>query len=102
MTRREGYFTNLEPATRQFVEQLAASGAFPLPADRPPASGLHSQTAIRAHGKPNASIEDTIFPVGPKGAVPVRIVRPKNTTKILPVVMFFHGGGWVAGRRRYA
>jgi acetyl esterase len=37
------------------------------------------------------------FPVGPKGAVHVRIVRPKNTAKIIPVIMFFHGGGWIAG-----
>jgi acetyl esterase len=37
------------------------------------------------------------FPVGPKGAVHVRIVRPKNTIEAIPVVMFFHGGGWVAG-----
>ena len=37
------------------------------------------------------------FPVGPKGAVYVRIVRPRNTAKIMPVVMYFHGGGWVAG-----
>jgi acetyl esterase len=35
--------------------------------------------------------------VGPKGTVHVRIVRPKNTAEIIPVVMFFHGGGWVAG-----
>jgi acetyl esterase len=38
-----------------------------------------------------------IFPVGPKGTVPVRIVRPRNATEAMPVVMFFHGGGWVAG-----
>ncbi len=37
------------------------------------------------------------FPVGPKGEVHVRIVRPTITTNAVPIVMFFHGGGWVAG-----
>ena len=27
----------------------------------------------------------------------MRIARPKSAAKIMPVVMFFHGGGWVAG-----
>jgi acetyl esterase len=37
------------------------------------------------------------FPVGPLGVISVRIVRPKHAIDVLPVVMFFHGGGWVAG-----
>jgi acetyl esterase len=31
------------------------------------------------------------------GTVPVRIVRPKKALGLIPAVMFFHGGGWVAG-----
>jgi acetyl esterase len=34
---------------------------------------------------------------GPAGALPVRVYRPSNGT--LPVVVYFHGGGWVLGSR---
>ena len=92
------YLPSLEPATQQFLDELTADGSFPL-------SG-RSATRVRAAltdlqsgptGKPIANIEDTTFPVGPTGAVPVRIFRPSYTIGIIPVVMFFHGGGWVAG-----
>ena len=48
-------------------------------------------------GKPSASFQDLVFPVGPTGAVKVRIVRPRGARTILPVIMHFHGGGWVLG-----
>jgi acetyl esterase/lipase len=31
--------------------------------------------------------------------VPIRIIRPAGAAEILPVVMYFHGGGWVLGDR---
>jgi len=40
------------------------------------------------------SITDRTIP-GPAGEIPVRIYRPSEGT--LPVVVFFHGGGWVIG-----
>jgi acetyl esterase len=50
-------------------------------------------------GKPSAHIEDVTFPIGPTGSIPVRIVRPAATAEILPVVVYFHGGGWILGDR---
>ena len=44
---------------------------------------------------PVSSIEDTSLP-GPDGPVPVRIYRP-SLDSITPVVVYFHGGGWVMG-----
>ena len=41
------------------------------------------------------SIADGNVP-GPAGDIPVRIYRPSDATD-LPVVVFFHGGGWVIG-----
>lgn len=92
------HLPNLEPATQQFLDELAACGALPL-SGRSAASVRTALAGLQSRpiGKPNANIEDMTFPVGPTGAVPVRIVRPKNTVGIIPVVMFFHGGGWVAG-----
>ena len=42
-----------------------------------------------------ASITDSTIP-GPAGAIPVRVYRPSEELG-LPVVVFFHGGGWVIG-----
>jgi acetyl esterase len=50
-------------------------------------------------GKPGAQIEDTTFPVGPTGSVPVRLVRPAGVAGPLPVVVYVHGGGWILGDR---
>jgi len=44
-----------------------------------------------------ADIEDLNISGGPNGNVSIRIVRPKGIDNILPVVMYFHGGGWVLG-----
>jgi acetyl esterase len=94
----ELYLVNLEPVTQHFVDNLAALGAFPL-SGRSAASVRTALADLQSApiGKPNASIEDMTFPVGPKGAVYVRIARPKHTTEIIPAIMFFHGGGWIAG-----
>lgn len=44
-----------------------------------------------------ADIEDRIIPAGPGGKVSIRIIRPQGNKENLPVVMYFHGGGWVLG-----
>jgi acetyl esterase len=48
-------------------------------------------------GRPGADIQDLVLPAGPAGALPVRIIRPRDATDPLPAVMYFHGGGWVRG-----
>jgi acetyl esterase len=88
----------LELHTQQFVDSLA--GAPPIymlsPAD---ARSVLVQAQSIPVGKPSAQIEDITLPVGPTGSVPVRIVRPTATAEVLPVVMYFHGGGWILGDR---
>jgi acetyl esterase len=88
----------LEPVTQQFVDSLA--GAPPIytlsPAD---ARSVLERAQSAPVGKPSAQIEDIAFPVGPTGSVPVRIVRPAGTAEVLPVVVYFHGGGWILGDR---
>lgn len=46
---------------------------------------------------PPAQIEDRVIQAGPKGTIPLRIFRPKNSSGKLPIIMYFHGGGWVLG-----
>jgi acetyl esterase len=94
----DGAQPELEPHTQQFVDSL--TGAPPIytlsPAD---ARSVLARAQSAPVGKPSAQIEDTAFPVGPTGSVPIRIVRPAGTTEILPVVVYCHGGGWILGDR---
>lgn len=49
-----------------------------------------------AQGEAIASVVDRTFP-GPGGDIGVRIYRPTTEPDPTPVVVFFHGGGWVIG-----
>lgn len=44
-------------------------------------------------------LEDREISCGPKGWISIRIMRPKAHPTTLPVIMYFHGGGWVLGDR---
>jgi acetyl esterase len=46
---------------------------------------------------PDVEITDMTVPGGPSGAVSVRILRPRDTTGPLPVIVYIHGAGWVFG-----
>jgi acetyl esterase len=46
-------------------------------------------------GEPVAEIVDRLVP-GPAGDIPVRLYTPEGTGP-WPVLIFFHGGGWVVG-----
>jgi acetyl esterase len=88
----------LELHTQQFIDSLV--GAPPIYTLSPAgARSVLAQAQAIPVGKPSAQIEDITLPVGPTGSVPIRIVRPAGTAEILPVVMYFHGGGWVLGDR---
>src|SRR5260221_13968522 len=85
--------------TQAFIAKLAAGGGPPLytlsPTDA--RAVLTSVQASVAVTKLPADIEDRMIPGGPTGEVSIRIVRPQGTTGALPVVMYFHGGGWILG-----
>jgi acetyl esterase len=98
MTANGLYLPGLEPTTQSFIDEIAARGAFPF-SGRSAAKVRTALTALQSGpiGKPDASIESLTFPVGPTRVLPVRTVRPRNPVGTMPVVMFFHGGGWVGG-----
>lgn len=88
----------LEPMTQKFIDGLAAAGGKPL-YQLSPAEAHKFLTDLQSQPIPllPVDIEDTTFPVGPTGTTRIRIVRPKGAQGTLPVVMYFHGGGWVLG-----
>src|SRR5258706_4190142 len=88
-----------DPVTQAFIAKLAAGDGPPLytlsPTDA--RAVLTSVQASVAVTKLPADIEDRMIPGGPTGEVSIRIVRPQGATGALPVIMYFHGGGWVLG-----
>jgi len=91
----------LEPKTQAFVDALAAQGGKPIYqlsyADA--RKGLEDLQASASVSKLPADVEDRMFPVGPTGQIPVTIYRPKGSNGSLPVVVYYHGGGWVLGSK---
>lgn len=69
-------FTAIEPdAMRALMSMLSAPAADP---------------------EPVGSVEDCTVP-GPAGALPVRIYRPLEAPGPAPILVWYHGGGWVIG-----
>ncbi len=90
----------LEPATRAFIDAVNAQGGTPL-YELPYADArqvLENAQKIEVNKLP-ADVEEHVLPVGPDGEVSVRIYRPKGAEGLLPVVMYFHGGGWILGSK---
>jgi acetyl esterase/lipase len=90
----------IEPMTRAFLDKINASKGPQIyemtPEDARDVLSKLQKTRVTS---PPADVEDRSVPGGPKGEIPIRIVRPKGSAGPLPIVMYFHGGGWVLGDR---
>ncbi|MBI3303984.1 MAG: alpha/beta hydrolase [Deltaproteobacteria bacterium] len=86
----------LDPQAKAFLDQITAAGAPPLNA-LPVAEARQALRALFATGElePVHKVEDRQIP-GPDGNLPVRIYTPEGNGP-LPVLVYFHGGGWVLG-----
>ena len=86
----------LEPTTQKFIDSLA--GSKPIYTFSPDEARNILAGAQKGDVKKQAAQEeDKVIKVGPTGSVKLRIVRPEGAKGTLPVVMYFHGGGWVLG-----
>lgn len=88
----------IEPTTKAFLEAVNSQGGphlhqLSVEDAREVLAGAQAGDAPR----PDADIEDRTIHGGPKGEIAIRIVRPQGSKSRLPVVMYFHGGGWVLG-----
>jgi acetyl esterase len=86
----------LEPAAQEFADATANP---PYLFDLGPEKGREVVDDVQSGeiAKPDVDITDTTVPGGPSGAVSVRILRPRNSTGALPVIVYIHGAGWVFG-----
>lgn len=57
---------------------------------------IRGQLAVKVP-QPPVDIETRTIAVGPTGSLVIHILRPPGNKATLPVVMYFHGGGWVLG-----
>ena len=90
----------LEAKTQAFIDALSAQGGKPIYelSYEEARKVLEDAQAGKITASP-ADVEEKMLPVGPTGQVSVRIYRPKGAKAPLPVVMYFHGGGWVLGSK---
>jgi acetyl esterase len=89
----------LDPKTQWFLKFIKDSGrpqVFEVPPAEARAMYARSQEIFPVPKLP-ARIEDRNIAAGARGSLRIRIVRPEEGGAGLPVVMLFHGGGWVLG-----
>ncbi len=86
----------LDPQVEKLLAEMAAAALPPINELSPAEARQQMIDASAALGKPQAveSVEDHTIR-GSGGEIPVRIYRPAGER--LPVVVYFHGGGWVIG-----
>ncbi len=99
-------YSTVEQNTRLFLESLQNNSGPPLYA-LSPTDARHVLSSLQSNTEPEklpAQIDNHTIPVGPDGKLLIQIVRPQGSSNSnsssnedLPVVMYFHGGGWVLG-----
>lgn len=87
---------SLEPQAQEFVD---ATSAPPFLYQLTPEEGRKAVDGVQDAGiwKPEIDEEWVTVSGGPTGSVSTRIVRPKGSTRALPVILYTHGAGWVFG-----
>jgi acetyl esterase len=85
----------LDPQAQHVLNQLAALGLPPNHTVSPEQARANARLRPRAPGPEVAKVEDRKIP-GPGIEIPVRIYTPFGPGPF-PVLLWFHGGGWVIG-----
>jgi len=86
----------LDPQAAAVLQVIDASGLLSISADTDPGTVRGWMEAMVGESTiACAHVEDRTIP-GPAGPVPVRVYRPEAPGP-LPLVVYYHGGGWVIG-----
>jgi acetyl esterase len=85
----------LDPQAQQVIDQIAALGLPPAHMVSPEEARINSKARPRALGPEVTKVEDRDIP-GPDAPIPVRIYTPAGPGPF-PILVWFHGGGWVIG-----
>jgi acetyl esterase len=86
----------LDPQAQVVIDMIASMGVGDLTPDTDPNEiRALMNAAVLPSGIELASVTDREIP-GPAGPIPVRVYRPAGDAP-KPVVVYYHGGGWVLG-----
>ena len=90
----------LDPQLKAYADQLAAMGTPPRHTLTPEIVRMSMAAELEMHAdqttsEPVANVENRTIP-GPAGEIPIRVYTPQGDGPF-PVVVYFHGGGWVLG-----
>ncbi|HEX6818694.1 MAG TPA: alpha/beta hydrolase [Ktedonobacterales bacterium] len=87
----------LDPQAQMLLDQLAQLGGKQTFEMTPQEArdDMRAMIGYLGEGEPVASLEDRRIP-GPGGEIPVRMYTPQGGAPF-PLLVFFHGGGWVVG-----
>jgi acetyl esterase len=87
----------LDPQMKAYIDQLASFNMPPMSTLQPAQirEGMRMQIQMTGETEPIAHVENRTIP-GPAGQIPIRVYRPAGDD-LFPVLVFFHGGGWVIG-----
>jgi acetyl esterase len=87
----------IDPAVRMILDQMVESGLRPFNEVSVTEARASMLALAGASGELEtvARIEDRSVP-GPGGDIPVRVYTPEGPAP-LPLLVYFHGGGWVIG-----
>jgi acetyl esterase len=84
----------VNPQAQAVLDMMAAAN-FQLDGDPQAVRDMMAMTP-RPPGEEVAAVEDRTLPLNGE-SIPVRIYRPSADSKVRPVLVWFHGGGWVIG-----
>ena len=93
----DGVIRPLQPDVALVLDAMASTGAPPLESMTVADARALVVTSYdqRPSGPPVASVVDDVM-VTTAGSLPYRLYRPASPDP-LPIVVYFHGGGWVLG-----
>ena len=101
-TQKGGADIVLEPATQQFITGMANSNLKPFPELGPVESrGILDKLQENYSGNTTVT-QSKIEDINIDYAYPysIRVVKPQNANGKLPVVIYYHGGGWILGNKQ--
>ena len=87
----------LDPQVQALLDQAAAAGRSPLRNQTVEESRavMRSMLPVRGPGPEVERVDDRRIP-GPEGDIPIRVYWPQGDGPF-PILIWFHGGGWVLG-----
>jgi acetyl esterase len=87
----------IDPQAQALLDQMAEAGAPPFESMTPEQARemIVAMRELAGEPEPIAKVEDSQIPT-PDGQLPVRIYTPEGTGPF-PILVYFHGGGWVIG-----